>query len=129
MASRYEPGAKIRWKLQPWPFDVTDASIPIRMAMGGEKASSCVGKMTRCTVARAVVTKAEIREWVITWLVRETAVDRAEIESASSFAELGISSRQAVMLSADLEGLLERDLAPNLLWKFPSLDELVEHLE
>ena len=84
--------------------------------------------MSSCTVASGVHTKAEIREWVLAWLVREIAVDRSAIESASSFADLGISSRQAVMLSADLEGLLGRDLPPNLLWKFPCLDDLVEHL-
>ena len=73
-------------------------------------------------------TEAEIREWIVAWLMRELAVDRPSIEQASSFSDLGIGSRQAVMLASDLEGLLERDVQPNLLWEFPSLDALVNHL-
>jgi phthiocerol/phenolphthiocerol synthesis type-I polyketide synthase B len=73
-------------------------------------------------------TKAEIRDWIVTWLTRELAVERPAVESASTFADLGIGSRQAVMLSADLEGLVEHDLPPDLLWQFPTLDALVEHL-
>jgi phthiocerol/phenolphthiocerol synthesis type-I polyketide synthase B len=75
-----------------------------------------------------MLTKAEIREWIVAWLIRELSIDRAVIDSASTFADLGMGSRQAVLLAADLEGFLAREFPPNLLWQFSCLDELVEHL-
>jgi acyl carrier protein len=37
---------------------------------------------------------------------------------------LGVSSRQAVMLSGDLEDWLGRELDPSLLWDRPNIAEL-----
>lgn len=74
------------------------------------------------------MTKAETREWIVAWLCRELTVDRSAVDGASNFADLGIGSRQAVMLAADLEGALGRELPPNLLWESPSLDVLVDRL-
>jgi phthiocerol/phenolphthiocerol synthesis type-I polyketide synthase B len=75
-----------------------------------------------------MLTKAEIREWIVAWLSRELKIDRAAIDSVSTFADLGMGSRQAVMLSADLEAFLEREFPPDLLWQYSSLDQLIDHL-
>jgi acyl carrier protein len=51
-----------------------------------------------------------------------------EIAAAANFVALGISSRQAVTLTADLGDWLELDLPPNLLFVRQDLAALVGFL-
>src|SRR5690348_10283492 len=43
-------------------------------------------------------------------------------------ADLGMSSREAVVLAGDLSRLVGRELPPTLLWEAPTGDALVAHL-
>ncbi|GMV92676.1 MAG: hypothetical protein AMXMBFR82_24540 [Candidatus Hydrogenedentota bacterium] len=73
-------------------------------------------------------TKQAIREWLLSQLAAETGVARESIDPNESFDTLGISSREAVTLSGDMEEWLGRKLSPTLLWEYPTIDALAGYL-
>ncbi len=44
----------------------------------------------------------EIQEWIISWLSKELKIDTQEIDIEELFVNLGLSSRQAVILTGEL---------------------------
>jgi acyl transferase domain-containing protein/thioesterase domain-containing protein/acyl carrier protein len=77
---------------------------------------------------RHVKTKQAIQEWLISHLAEEIGVAREDIDPNGSFDSLGVSSREAVTLSGDLEDWLGRKLSPTLLWEYPTIDALAGYL-
>lgn len=73
-------------------------------------------------------TAEQIRQWILDWLAREFRTTPTTIAEATSFAALGVSSRQAVTLTADLGDWLGLDLPPNLLFVHQDLASLVGFL-
>jgi polyketide synthase 13 len=71
---------------------------------------------------------SEIQEWIIAWLSRELKVARERLSPGEQFVNLGMSSRQAVMLSGELEDWLGRELDPALVWDHPTICALAESL-
>lgn len=72
------------------------------------------------------------REEIQVWLVEQVAgllyVDPKTIDVTMSFNSFGLSSRDAVMLSGDLEEWLDRRLSPTLLYEYPTITELAVYL-
>jgi acyl carrier protein len=72
------------------------------------------------------------RDELITWLVDEIATclrrPAADVDSSASLQDYGIDSLQAGSLLTKLERRLQRSLSPALLWDYPSIDALVDHL-
>jgi len=75
-----------------------------------------------------VKTKEAIQEWLIAQLAAELGVAPEDIDPRGSFDGLGVSSREAVTLSGDLEDWLGRKLSPTLLWEYPTIEALAGHL-
>lgn len=72
--------------------------------------------------------KQAIQSWLVTRIAEEFGLDPDAIDPNAAFDELGIASRDAVTLSGDLEDHLGRKLSPTLLWEYPSIAQLAEHL-
>jgi acyl carrier protein len=70
----------------------------------------------------------EIQDWIVAWVARETKADPSSFEVSEPFVNLGLSSRQAVLLSGELEDWLERKLPANLVWDHPTIEKLADHL-
>jgi acyl carrier protein len=70
----------------------------------------------------------EIQEWIVTWVARESRIDPDTIDVREQFVNLGLSSRQAVLLSGDLEDWLGRKLSASLVWDHPTIEKLADHL-
>ena len=70
----------------------------------------------------------ELRPWLVERLARlcSVAADRVDIDRP--FREYGLSSRNAVALSGQLAQLLERPVAPTVLWEHPTVRRLTDHL-
>lgn len=72
------------------------------------------------------------KEQIITWLVNQVAgilyVDPKTINVNASFNSFGLSSRDAVMLSGDLEEWLDIRLSPTLVYEYPTISALAEYL-
>lgn len=70
----------------------------------------------------------EIQEWLITHLAKLLHIASDTVDIHEPFANYGLSSRDAVTLSGDLEELLGRRLSPTLAYEYPSILLLSKHL-
>lgn len=73
------------------------------------------------------MTVAELRGWLRDWVSRSTGLDAAKVTDDRSLEEYGLSSRDAVSLSADLEDLLGRPLDATVAYQHPTIAALAEY--
>lgn len=69
-----------------------------------------------------------ITEWIKVRLGQILGINTEAINTKDAFVDYGIDSVLAVQLVQDLEDWLKISLDPNLLWNFPTLDALAQHL-
>src|SRR5437016_4720972 len=69
-----------------------------------------------------------LEAWMVGWLAEQIGVNSAEVDPTEPFAEMGFSSRDAVVLIGDLQKLVGRVLSPALLWEYPTIRALSRHL-
>ena len=72
--------------------------------------------------------KEEIQAWLVNQVAGLLYVDPTEIDVLASFNSYGLSSRDAVMLSGDLEEWLDRRLSPTLVYEYPTIIALTNYL-
>ena len=70
----------------------------------------------------------QMREWLRTWVANTTGLDAAEISDERSMQDFGLSSRDVVVLSGDLERLLGTTLDATIAYEFNTIAALAEHL-
>jgi acyl carrier protein len=71
---------------------------------------------------------AAIREWLTLRLSEAIGVDPAQIDPRLPFATFGLSSLAAYTLTGELAEWIGRDLPATLLWEYPTISTLSEHL-
>jgi phthiocerol/phenolphthiocerol synthesis type-I polyketide synthase B len=69
-----------------------------------------------------------LRNWLVDYLITNIGCDINEIDSDSSFSDLGVGSRDSVVLSGELAELLGRPVSPVEFWQNPTINALVEYL-
>jgi acyl carrier protein len=74
------------------------------------------------------MTALQIETWLVRAIARSLRVGPHEIDPARRFVELGIDSVAAVELSGDLEAWLGREVAPTVVWDYPTIALLAAHL-
>jgi acyl carrier protein len=77
---------------------------------------------------RTIRSSREIQDWIVAWIAREANIESALIEPREPFVNLGLSSRQAVILSGELEDWLEWTLPASLVWDHPTIEKLADYL-
>lgn len=70
----------------------------------------------------------EIQEWLVNQVAGLLFVDPKSIDVTAPFNSFGLSSRDAVMLSGDLEEWLDRRFSPTLIYEYPTIIALVDFL-
>ena len=70
----------------------------------------------------------EIQDWLITYISELSHVAPETIDIREPFSNYGLSSRDAVTLSGDLEEILGCRLSPTLAYEYPSIELLSNHL-
>lgn len=70
----------------------------------------------------------QIREWLTIQMAEVLEVDPEKIDNHTPFAEYGLSSRDAIMVVGDMEEWLDKELSPTLIWEYPTIAALAEHL-
>uniref|UniRef100_UPI00389A7BBE acyl carrier protein n=1 Tax=Mycobacterium sp. HUMS_1102779 TaxID=3383487 RepID=UPI00389A7BBE len=70
----------------------------------------------------------ELRHWLVDYLVTNIGCDRGDVDLNASFADLGVGSRDAVVLSGELAELAGRAISPVEMWQHPTINDLVEYL-
>jgi acyl carrier protein len=70
----------------------------------------------------------EIQAWLITLLAELLNTSPDEIDVHEPLESFGMSSREMVMLSGDLEEWLGTRLEPTLVWQYPTIELLSRFL-
>lgn len=73
-------------------------------------------------------TPGAIQTWLVTYLADLLGVAPDKIDVREPFESYGLSSKDAVILSGDLEVWLERRLEPTLAWAYPTIEALAHYL-
>ncbi len=80
------------------------------------------------TPASAPTTVPEMRAWLHDWVARTTGLDAAEITDDRSMEEFGLSSRDVVVLSGDLERLTGASLDATVAYEHNTIGALASHV-
>jgi acyl-CoA synthetase (AMP-forming)/AMP-acid ligase II/alkylation response protein AidB-like acyl-CoA dehydrogenase/acyl carrier protein len=89
-----------------------------------------VPRTTRDTsAATESFSRAELTEFIVSWLSRRVRLPASKIDRSRSFADHGLDSMAAVELAKALSDKLGKILDETLLWNFATIDELLDHLE
>lgn len=70
----------------------------------------------------------EIQKWIVLWLSKEFNIETQEIDIQEQLVNLGLSSRQAVILTGELEDWLGLKIDPSLVWEYPTIKQIAEYL-
>ena len=79
-------------------------------------------------MAAADLDDAGLRQWLIDYLVDTIGCDAADVDPNSSMVDLGVSSRDSVVLSGELSELLGTTVSPVEFWQHPTINMLVAYL-
>jgi phthiocerol/phenolphthiocerol synthesis type-I polyketide synthase B len=71
---------------------------------------------------------ATLRDWLVDYLTTTIGCEPAAIDFDASMADLGVGSRDAVVLSGELSELLGRPVSPVDFWQHPTMNALVGYL-
>ncbi len=74
------------------------------------------------------MTAANISAWLTSQIAGILSVPEDDIAPDATFDSFGLASRDAVSLSGDLEDYLNRRLSPTLLYQYPTIRKLADHL-
>ncbi|MGD1896238.1 MAG: acyl carrier protein [Phormidesmis sp.] len=86
-------------------------------------------KDAAAAAADAAPDSEEVRTWLADYLADLLEVEGDEIDTSLSFDQYGLDSSTAVGITGDLSDWLNQDIDPVLLYDYPTIDALVEHLE
>lgn len=67
-------------------------------------------------------------DWLVRELARRTGVEPQRIDVSEPFAAYGLDSAESAAMVSDLEAVLGMRLPETLLWDYPSITALAEHL-
>lgn len=74
------------------------------------------------------ISAVEIQDWIVTYLADLLETEPEEIAVTIPFDRYGLDSSAAVGLTGDLENWLGTEVEPTLLYDYPTVEALVEHL-
>lgn len=70
----------------------------------------------------------EVRAWLAARIAADVGLEPAQVEGRLSFSSYGLDSAKTVALAGDLEAWLGRVVSPTLMFEFPTIDAMAEHL-
>jgi acyl carrier protein len=76
----------------------------------------------------AKFTRAEMCDWMVGYLAQLLELQRHEIDPSKSFELYGLDSSGAVGMSGDLEEMLGAEFETSLVYDYPTIDSLLDHL-
>src|SRR5262245_52474093 len=69
-----------------------------------------------------------IERWLTAQIADLQGITPGEVDLGEPFESFGLSSRELVALSGDMEEWLDRKLSPTLLYEHPTIQALARHL-
>ncbi len=78
--------------------------------------------------ARATMSVPEMRQWMRTWIGNATGQSPDSIDESTPMVELGLSSRDAVAMAADIEDLTGVTLSVAVAFQHPTIESLATRI-
>lgn len=88
------------------------------------ESSKVAGAEVRANMPSAI----EIQTWIASYLADLLEIEADEVDVTIPFDQYGLDSAAAVGMSGDLEDWLGHKLDPTLLYDYPTVQALAEHL-
>lgn len=70
----------------------------------------------------------EIRTWLINSLAKWLEMNSDDIDTSVEFEQYGLDSAASIGLMGELEDWLGQEITPYLIYEYPTVDALVNHL-
>lgn len=70
----------------------------------------------------------DIQEWLIVYLSNLLDMQTDDIDTETPFEAYGLDSAAAVAMAGDLEDWLGHELEPTLVYDYPTIEKLANHL-
>jgi acyl carrier protein len=80
------------------------------------------------TVGGTPVDRQGIEDWLVAEIASRQGIDPEQVDTGGSFIANGLDSAASVALVGDLATMLGVTLPETLLWEYPSIVALAEHL-
>jgi acyl carrier protein len=80
------------------------------------------------SVAPAIPGAQELQIRLATRLAEMRKIDVQDVDITKPYSYYGLTSLELVLLASDLEEWLERPLDATLLWDYPTIESLSNHL-
>ncbi|HAJ64178.1 MAG TPA: phosphopantetheine-binding protein [Cyanobacteria bacterium UBA8543] len=74
------------------------------------------------------LSKAEIQAWIVSYLAQLLEIDPDEVYVTIPFDQYGLDSSAAVGMTGDLEDWMGQKIDPTLLYDYPTIEALAQHL-
>jgi phthiocerol/phenolphthiocerol synthesis type-I polyketide synthase A len=71
---------------------------------------------------------AELRQWLVDYFVSVVGCDAEDVDTDITLNDLGLSSRDAVVLAGEMSEVLGRSVSPLDFWHHPTINALSSHL-
>jgi acyl carrier protein len=94
----------------------------------GIESSKVAANLAEAEVRTNMPTAAEIQAWIAAYLANLLEIDSDEVDVTIPFDQYGLDSAAAVGMSGDLEDWLGHKLDPTLLYDYPTVQALAQHL-
>ena len=79
-------------------------------------------------VTAKAFTTAQVQQWLVTEVARHAQCDARRIDVRVPLAQYGLDSAAAMSISGDLEDWLGRRIAPTLVYDYPTIVAIADHL-
>ena len=70
----------------------------------------------------------EIQDWLIAYLSEQMKIPTNSIDVAAPFDTLAVDSATAIGMTGDLEQWLGTTIDPTVLYDFPTIEQIADHL-
>ncbi|MDN5759847.1 MAG: phosphopantetheine-binding protein, partial [Tomitella sp.] len=74
------------------------------------------------------MTVGELRAWLVEWVAESTGLDRSAVDESRPMEEFGLSSRDAVALSGEIEDRIGTVLDATIVYQHPTIASLAQRI-
>ncbi len=85
-------------------------------------------KVFQLHLSKSLASKEDIEDWISDYLANLLEVSPDELDPDVPFDRYGLDSSAAIGLTGELEEWLGLEIEPTLLYDYPTVDTLAEHL-
>jgi len=85
-------------------------------------------EQTNETTSRKLLSAIEIKEWLVVYLAKELEITPEEVDVTLPFDRYNMDSAVTIGMVGDLEALLGCILDPTLVYDYPTIERLAQHI-